>query len=56
MPSHGSLTKAGRVRELTPKIEPKPKKNKPPRIRNRIKYTVRVIQAASQQGRRRRRF
>ncbi len=56
MPSHGSLTKAGRVRELTPKIEPKPRKNKPPRIRNRIKYTVRILQASQQQQRGRRRF
>ncbi|MCE4614138.1 MAG: 30S ribosomal protein S30e [Desulfurococcales archaeon] len=56
MPSHGSLTKAGRVRELTPKIEPKSRKNKPPRIRNKSKYTVRILQASSQQSRRRRRF
>jgi len=27
MPSHGSLTKAGKVRNATPKIPPKPKKN-----------------------------
>jgi small subunit ribosomal protein S30e len=50
------LTKAGRVRELTPKIEPKPKKNKPPRIRNRLKYTIRVLQASAHRGSRRRRF
>lgn len=43
MPSHGSLTKAGKVRNQTPKIEPKGRKNKPPKVRNRIEYFVRVI-------------
>ncbi len=38
MGSHGSLTKAGKVRSQTPKIEPKPKKNKPPRVRNRREF------------------
>lgn len=42
MPSHGSLTKAGKVRNQTPKIPPKGKKNKAPRIRNRLEYVVRV--------------
>ncbi|MEM0355830.1 MAG: 30S ribosomal protein S30e [Desulfurococcaceae archaeon] len=42
MPSHGSLTKAGKVRSATPKIPPKPKKNKPPRIRNRMEYVIRL--------------
>jgi len=42
MPSHGSLTKAGKVRSQTPKIPPKPKKNKPPRVRNRWEYWRRV--------------
>jgi len=41
MPSHGSLTKAGKVRSQTPKIPPKPKKNKPPRVRNRVEYVKR---------------
>ena len=54
MPSHGSLTKAGKVRSQTPKIEPKPKKNKPPRIRNRMKYLI-ALQKARQPTRRRRR-
>jgi small subunit ribosomal protein S30e len=43
MPSHGSLTKAGKVRNQTPKIEPKGRKNKPPKVRNRIEYFVRVV-------------
>ncbi len=57
MPSHGSLTKAGKVRSQTPKIPPKPKKNKPPRMRNRWEYVRRVILAPQQvvRGRRRRR-
>ena len=38
MPSHGSLTKAGKVRSQTPKIPPKPKKNLSPRMRNRKEY------------------
>uniref|UniRef100_A0A7J3ZKL9 30S ribosomal protein S30e n=1 Tax=Fervidicoccus fontis TaxID=683846 RepID=A0A7J3ZKL9_9CREN len=43
MPSHGSLTKAGKVRSQTPKIEPKGRKNRPPRLRNRLEYLVRVV-------------
>ncbi|MEM1628431.1 MAG: 30S ribosomal protein S30e [Desulfurococcaceae archaeon] len=43
MPSHGSLTKAGKVRSQTPKIPPKPKKNKPPRMRNRVEYVRRFV-------------
>ncbi len=38
MPTHGSMTKAGKVRKATPRIEPKPKKRPAPRIRNREKY------------------
>ncbi|MEM0340702.1 MAG: 30S ribosomal protein S30e [Acidilobaceae archaeon] len=38
MPTHGSMTKAGKVRKATPKIEPKPKERPSPRIRNREKY------------------
>lgn len=48
MPSHGSLTKAGKVRNQTPKIPPKPKKNKPPRVRNRLEYVVRLTKAAKE--------
>ena len=48
MPSHGSLTKAGKVRNQTPKIPPKGKKNKPPRIKNRIEYIVRVAKPKSE--------
>ncbi len=38
MGSHGSLTKAGKVRSQTPKIPAKNKKNLPPRIRNRKEF------------------
>jgi small subunit ribosomal protein S30e len=43
MPTHGSLTKAGKVRSATPKIPPKPKKNKPPRVRNKVEYVKRFV-------------
>jgi len=48
MPSHGSITKAGKVRSQTPKIEAKPKKGIIPRIRNRYNFEKRILQAASQ--------
>ncbi|GAB6147958.1 30S ribosomal protein S30e [Stetteria hydrogenophila] len=48
MPTHGSMTKAGKVRKQTPKIEPKPKKRLPPRLRNRLKYERKILQAAQQ--------
>ena len=57
MPTHGSMTKAGKVRKQTPKIEPKPRKGLPPRIRNRMKYYVRFVErkeATAVVGRRRR--
>jgi len=43
MPSHGSLTKAGKVRSQTPKIPPKQKNNPAPRLRNRREYIRRII-------------
>jgi len=48
MPSHGSLTKAGKVRSQTPKIPPKGRKNKPPRVRNRLEFVVRVLKPKSE--------
>ena len=43
MPTHGSLSKAGKVRSQTPKIE-SIKRNSPiPRIRNRRTYEKRVL-------------
>ncbi|MEM4829663.1 MAG: 30S ribosomal protein S30e, partial [Zestosphaera sp.] len=38
MPTHGSMTKAGKVRSQTPKIEKRPKRNLPPKQRNRREY------------------
>jgi len=43
MPTHGSLSKAGKVRDQTPKIPATPKKSKMPRIRIRSNYRKRVI-------------
>ncbi|MEM1537320.1 MAG: 30S ribosomal protein S30e [Candidatus Nezhaarchaeales archaeon] len=43
MPSHGSLTKAGKVRSATPKIPPKPRKGSIPRISARKKYFRRFL-------------
>ncbi|NOZ88321.1 MAG: 30S ribosomal protein S30e [Crenarchaeota archaeon] len=48
MPSHGSLTKAGKVRKQTPKIPAKPRKNPAPRIRNKKEYKRLLIRL--QQG------
>lgn len=50
MPTHGSLTKAGKVRSQTPKIPPKPKKNKPPRVRNRVEYFRRFLKPQAQEA------
>ncbi|RLG76320.1 MAG: 30S ribosomal protein S30e [Thermoprotei archaeon] len=44
MPSHGSITKAGKVRSQTPKIPAKPRKNLAPRLRNRREYVRRLAQ------------
>jgi small subunit ribosomal protein S30e len=56
MPTHGSMTKAGKVRKQTPKIEGKPKKGLPPRVRNRVRYINRFVkqEAVASRGRRRR--
>jgi small subunit ribosomal protein S30e len=43
MPTHGSLTKAGKVRSQTPKIAPTPKKRPSPRTRSRRNYEKRII-------------
>ena len=40
MPTHGSLTKAGKVRSQTPKIESENKKKQSPKRRNRAKYKL----------------
>jgi len=38
MPTHGSLTKAGKVRNQTPRLAPRERKSLSPRVRNRLKY------------------
>ena len=50
MPSHGSLTKAGKVRSQTPKIPPKPKRNPVPRVRNHKEYVRRFLAASKQKA------
>jgi small subunit ribosomal protein S30e len=57
MPTHGSLTKAGKVRNQTPKITPRPRKGASPRNKNRKNYKLRVLLQRENgfRGRRRRR-
>jgi len=43
MPTHGSLSKAGKVRSQTPKIQPNSKKGPCPRIKNRRNYEKRLM-------------
>ncbi|HVP41644.1 MAG TPA: 30S ribosomal protein S30e [Candidatus Krumholzibacteriaceae bacterium] len=43
MPTHGSLSKAGKVRGQTPKIAPQEKTKPGPRVRTRRTYEKRVI-------------
>ncbi|MBX5326105.1 MAG: 30S ribosomal protein S30e [Candidatus Bathyarchaeia archaeon] len=43
MPTHGSLSKAGKVRGQTPKIAPTEKKKPSPRIHTRRNYEKRLI-------------
>lgn len=56
MPTHGSLTKAGKVRAQTPKIEGVPKKNVSPKKRNKSNYSKRIVNVQEDRfgGRRRR--
>ncbi|HEY4674460.1 MAG TPA: 30S ribosomal protein S30e [Candidatus Bathyarchaeia archaeon] len=42
MPTHGSLSKAGKVRSQTPKIQPIVKKSPSPKFRNRRNYEKRI--------------
>ena len=43
MPTHGSLTKAGKVRSQTPKIQGVPHRSVPPRISLRNAYAKRFL-------------
>ena len=42
--SHGSLTKAGKVRSQTPKVEGRVRRTPIPRVRNRRNYIKRVLE------------
>jgi len=42
--SHGSLTKAGKVRESTPKVKGRERHSPIPRVRNKRNFQKRVIQ------------
>ena len=60
MPTHGSLTKAGKVRNQTPQIASNKRKKRSPQQRNRHNYhqmlaDARVNGGRNRQGRRRRR-
>ena len=43
MPTHGSLSKAGKVRAQTPKLESVKRKRQIPRVYNRRKYKNRQV-------------
>ena len=54
--SHGSITKAGKVRDQTPKVEGRVRKKAIPRVRNKKNYARRILgEAPSRQRQRRRR-
>jgi len=55
MPTHGSLTKAGKVRAQTPKVVGIVRKSASPRIRNRRNYVKRVLAPPDPRFSRRRR-
>ena len=43
MPTHGSLTKAGKVRGQTPKIEGKVRKRRNPRVKSKRSFRTRIV-------------
>jgi small subunit ribosomal protein S30e len=45
--SHGSLTKAGKVRSQTPKVVGKERRTPIPRLRNRRNYLKRVLEGTT---------
>ncbi len=52
MPTHGSLTKAGKVRAQTPKIEAQARNHLAPKRRNKSNYVKRIIHAPREERRR----
>jgi small subunit ribosomal protein S30e len=55
MPTHGSLTKAGKVRNQTPKVTLNKKKSQGPARRNHRKYVKMLENKRNNNGRYRRR-
>ncbi len=51
MPTHGSLTKAGKVRNQTPKLAARPKKSMGPKSRNFKNYKKRFLNQTETMGR-----
>ena len=51
--SHGSLAKAGKVRNQTPKVEARERHTPIPRIRNKRNYIKREIEKDRNSGKRR---
>lgn len=51
MPTHGSLTKAGKVRNQTPKIVPQAKKKLIPKARNLHNYIKRIVHPPAEERR-----
>jgi small subunit ribosomal protein S30e len=43
MPSHGALSKAGKVRSITPTVEPNKNGSPGPRVGNRRVYNRRIV-------------
>ncbi len=43
MPTHGSITKAGKVRSQTPKIQGRERHSPTPRVSMRLKYKKRLM-------------
>lgn len=43
MPSHGALSKSGKVRSITPKIESEKRSSSGPRVNNRKSYHKRFV-------------
>ena len=48
--SHGSLAKAGKVRNQTPKVQGKERHSPIPRVRNKKVYFKKVIKEKDQSG------
>ena len=56
MPTHGSLTKAGKVRAQTPKIVGAEKRSPSPKKRNKNNYMKRVVNSYDDRRSRSRNF